>query len=237
MNKMLENKLHPIFRRQNLLLAFSKQIIPKNLLHSNVMVVCLLIFILVPGESKAQNQQQLRDAFSASITQENNQRYGDAVRSLMGVYSARSYEINLRLGWLHYLNRNHSESITYYKRSIEIMPVAAEPLWGIINPYSAVEDWVNVERTYKSIIRFDPKNSKAHYYLGMIYYNRKNYTQAKKYFDVVLNLYPFDYGAMLMSGWTNLFLGNFADARVLFTKVLLNSPGDKSALDGLSLIK
>jgi len=217
--------------------AVVRKIGAKNKMHAKLFTVGLILLFLCPGESLAQNQQQLRDAFSASITHEGNQKFSDAISVLKGVYSARSYEINLRLGWLHYLNGNYSESITYYKRSIEIMPVATEPLWGIINPYSAVEDWVNVERTYKSIIRLDPKNSKAHYYLGVIYYNRKNYTQAKKYFDVVLNLFPFDYGAMLMSAWNNFFLRNFANARVLFNKVLLHSPGDKSALEGLSLIK
>jgi tetratricopeptide (TPR) repeat protein len=204
---------------------------------SKVFLIWLLMAIISPGIGLAQNQQQLRDAFSSSISHESNQRYSEAISALMGVYSVRSYEINLRLGWLHYLNRNYSESITYYKRSIGIMPAASEPLWGIINPYSAIEDWVNVERTYKSIIKLDPKNSKAHYYLGLIFFNRKNYTEAKKYFDVVLNLFPFDYGAMLMSAWNNFFLGNFSDARVLFNKVLLFSPNDKSALEGLSLIK
>jgi tetratricopeptide (TPR) repeat protein len=215
--------------------SFKKKFFCKML--SKVILAGLLMLIINPGASIAQNQQQLRDAFSSSISYESSQRYSEAISALMGVYSTRSYEINLRLGWLHYLDRNYSESISYYKRSIEIMPVASEPLWGIINPYSAIEDWVNVERTYKSLIKLDPKNSKAHYYLGLIYYNRKNYTEAKKFFDVVLNLFPFDYGALLMSAWTNFFLGNFSDARVLFNKVLLYSPDDKSAIEGLSLIK
>ncbi len=234
---MLKTRHFREFPCQKFMLALWETIVTNNKQHSMMIVAALLWLFVFSGQSMAQSQQQLRDAFAASIKYETNRRYSDAIGALMGVYSARSYEVNLRLGWLHHLNQNYSESILFYKKSIEIMPAATEPLWGIINPYSAIEDWVNVERTHKSIIRLNPKNSKAHYYLGLIFYNRKNYTEAKKYFDVVLNLFPFDYDTMLMSAWTNYFLGNFANARVLFNKVLLISPNDKSALEGLSLIK
>jgi hypothetical protein len=40
-----------------------------------------------------------------------------------------------------------------------------------------------------------------------------------------------------MSAWTNYFLGNKNEAKALFNKVLLYSPNDKSALEGLGLIK
>ncbi|MCB9020463.1 MAG: tetratricopeptide repeat protein [Chitinophagales bacterium] len=117
------------------------------------------------------------------------------------------------------------------------MPVATEPLWGILKPYAAQNDWAKVEATYKNIIKIDPRNSVAHYWLGVIFYNRKDYTSAKKYLDVSLNLNPFDYDVLLMSAWTNYFLGNNSEAKTLFNKVLLSHPYDKSALDGLALIK
>ena len=117
------------------------------------------------------------------------------------------------------------------------MPVATEPLWGIVYPYSAQEKWNNVEQTYKWILKLDPKNGLAHYRLGLINYYRKKYSEAKKYFDVALNQSPFEYNYMLMSAWNNYFLGKYSEAKVLFNKVLLYNPDDKSALEGLSLIK
>ena len=67
--------------------------------------------------------------------------------------------------------------------------------------------------------------------------NEIDYISAKKYFDVSLNLFPFNYNNLLMSAWTNYFLGNKNEASVLFNKTLLCSPNDKSDLEGLSLIK
>ena len=185
----------------------------------------------------AQTQQQLQDAFSNSYTLESEKKYGEAINQLSVVYSESSYEINLRLGWLHYLNTDYSSAATFYQRSINLMPAATEPLWGITQVYAAQNNWIKLEKAYKSIIELDSKNSIAHYWLGMIFYNRKDYTSAKRYLDVSLNLNPFDYDVLLLSAWTNYFLGNTNEAKILFNKTLLNHPNDQSALEGLSLIK
>lgn len=195
-----------------------------------------IILILISYGAKAQNQA-LSDAFSSSYNLEIEGKYSDAIKALLPLYSDNSYEINLRLGWLCYLNGSQEQSISYYKKAIKLMPVATEPLWGIIYPYSAQEKWSQVEQTYKSILKLDPKNGLAHFRLGLIYYYRKFYSEAKKYFDVALNQSPFEYNYMLMSAWNNFFLGRYSEAKVLFNKVLLYNPNDKSALEGLSLIK
>ncbi len=197
----------------------------------------IIIGLISFFQATAQTQKELQDAFSKSYTQESEKKYDDAIKTLTAVESEQSYEVNLRLGWLYYLAGKNDKSITHYSACIKLMPSSTEALWGIINPYSVKEDWVSVEKTYFSILKLDPKNSTANYRLGLIYYYRKNYTTAKKYFDVSLNLYPFDYNSMLMSAWTSYFLGRMQEAKVLFNKVLLNQPNDSSALEGLSLIK
>ena len=185
---------------------------------------------------QAQNKELL-NAFSKSYEYETNQKYDEAISAINAVYNASSYEINLRLGWLNYSAGKHKESVGYYQKAINLMPAATEPKWAIINPYTKLENWNEIEKAYLAILKLDPKNATATYYLGLIYYYRKDYVSAKKYFDVSLNQYPFGYNNMLMSAWTNYFLGNKNDAVILFNKTLLYSPNDKSALEGLSLIK
>lgn len=199
-----------------------------------IMAACVL---LVAYSSFAQTQVQLREAFSKSYDFEKQGKFGDAIKAILPYYEANSYEMNLRLGWLSYKNSSHEQSITYYKKASSLMPVATEPLWGIVYPYSAQEKWNNVEQTYKSILKLDPKNGLAHYRLGLINYYRKKYSDAKKYFDVALNQTPFEYNYMLMSAWNSYFLGLYSEAKVLFNKVLLYNPEDKSALEGISIIK
>lgn len=198
----------------------------------------LIILLLISGLiAKSQNNSSLQKAFSNSYELEAQEKYSEAIKTLQSVYSESSYELNMRLGWLYYLNNDHNSSIKYYSNSMRIMPVATEPLWLIISPLATLEKWNEVEKIYIRILKLDPKNALANYRLGLIYYYRKDYVRAKKYFDVSLNLFPFEYNYMLMSAWTNYFLGNKNDARVLFNKVLLYSPNNTSALEGLSLLK
>ncbi len=194
--------------------------------------ILVLLALNIHGQDKA-----LMTAFSQSYDYEASQKYDAAIAALNAVYSSSSYETNIRLGWLNYLAGKQAESIGFYQKAIALMPAATEPLWAIIYPFTKLEKWSEIEKTYLSILKLDSKNTSGNYNLGVIYYYRKDYINAKKYFDVSLNLYPFGYNNMLMSAWTNYFLGNKNEAKTLFNKTLLYSPNDKSALEGLSLIK
>jgi tetratricopeptide (TPR) repeat protein len=203
----------------------------KNLKNILVALVFLLSLTL-----QAQNKE-IALAFSSSYELEYAKKYDAAIAAFNNVYVATSYEMNLRLGWLHYLSGKNKESISYYQKAAIDMPAATEPKWAIITVYTKMANWTEIEKTYLSILKIDPKNATANYNLALIYYYRKNYVVAKKYFDVSLNLTPFGYNNMLMSAWTNYFLGNKNNASILFNKVLLFSPNDASALEGLGLIK
>jgi tetratricopeptide (TPR) repeat protein len=177
------------------------------------------------------------DAYSKSYSYEAAKRYHEAAAIFITAYDTNSYEMNLRLGYLYYLLGRNNLSIVYYKRAAFLMPNAQEPLWGLINPLAVQENWKEVEKIYYTILKSDPLNVTANYYLGCIFYYRQDYVKAKKHFDITNNQYPFKYGYLVMGGWTNYFLGNKKDAQELFGKALQFNPNDSSALEGLSLVK
>jgi tetratricopeptide (TPR) repeat protein len=127
--------------------------------------------------------------------------------------------------------------MAYYTKAIELMPASVEAKFGFVYPAAAVGNWDQVKSQYESILRVDPKNSQGHYRLGLIHYGREEYDKALQHFQVGFNLYPFDYDFNLMMAWTSLKMGKMREAKVLFNKVLLLSPDDESAVEGLSLIK
>ena len=98
-----------------------------------------------------------------------------------------------------------------------------------------LKKWSTLSGVYQKILKLDPKNTTANYRLGLSAYYSKDYITAKKYFDVVLGLYPMDYNALLMNGWTNYFIGKKTEAKILFNKVLMVAPTDSSAKEGLAL--
>ena len=199
-----------------------------------IIVIAVLFFVF---QGFSQEGKTVPNAFAKSYVAEGKGNYSEAIKAIKDVYSESSYTMNLRLGWLYYLDLNYEVSISYYNKACKLMPVAVEPLWALLNPQIAKENWTEVDKIYLRILKIDPKNSTANYKLGLNYYYRKNYAKAKKYFDVALNLYPFDYNIVLMSAWNNYFLGKTNEAKVLFNKILNIDANDASALQGLSLIK
>ena len=197
----------------------------------------LAVFILSVLISNSQDYTKLIAAFSDSYAKEKAEKYAEAATALKAYYDANSYEINLRLGWLTYLQGQFTESIGYYNKAVELMPYAIEPRFGMALPASAMGNWDMVLVQYNKILAIDPNNTVTLYRMGLISYDKKDYKKAYQFFEKVANLYPFDYQSMLMLAWTNFKLGKTREAKILFNKVLLYNPSDASAKEGLGLIK
>jgi len=197
----------------------------------------ILISLISPTIAlNGQSFKDTKDAFQQSYIQEATGETVAAVNSLKSVYDEKSYEINLRLGWLSYQAGNFTESIAYYNKAVNLMPYAIEPRFGIVYPGAAMGNWNMVLKQYEKILEISPNNSIAMHRLGLIYYGKEDYEAAKKYFEKVANLYPFDYDALTMLGWSYFKLNNFREAKVLFQKALLHTPGGTSATEGLDLL-
>lgn len=174
--------------------------------------------------------------FNNSIAFENKGMYNDAIKELIFIYDENSYEINLRLGWLHYLNGLFTESTTYYQNAIQLMPFSIEARLGYVLPSSAIGNWNKVIQQYEEILNIDPNNQVAGYRYASILYGRSELAQAERLMGKLVNLYPFNYDYLVLYGWINLKLGKAENAKVLFQKVLLLNPADSSALKGLALL-
>ena len=199
--------------------------------------IIIVLSVLGFGLLQAQDNEKIRSAFENSYTQEKEGDYKKAIESLKAVYSENSFPINIRLGWLSYMGGFFTESIAYYQRSISLKPLALDAKFGYIYPTSAMGQWDQVKRTYKEILAIDPQNTTANYRMGSIHYGNGEYETALKYFEKVVNLYPFDYDALVMYAWTCFQLGKFREAEVLFNQALMNQPSGQSALEGLEALE
>ncbi len=199
-------------------------------------IFILLLSISFGFQGFAQNNAR-QAAFSKSYEFETKANYPAAIKELEKHYDTNDYFSNIRLGWLNYLNKNHNASIKYYDRAIALKPYAIEARFGCIRPLSAIESWTKVKAHYQQILKIDPQNTTANYWLGLIFYNSKDYISANRLFEKVVNLYPLDYDSVIMLAWTKWRLGKNNDAKVLFQHALTIRPTDASALEGLKLIK
>ncbi len=205
----------------------------ENIIRKTV-TACLFFIAMTTG---AQNQTAWQQAFYKSYEAEKTGKYAQAISELKKVYKAEDYFANIRMGWLYYLSRQHAEAEKFYLNAIRLKPYSIEARFGIVKPYSATEQWEKVKQQYHQILKIDPQNTVANYWLGVIYYNRKDYQNAVKLFEKVVNLYPLDYDSVIMLAWTKLNLGKQAEAGILFNHAMTLRPNDESATAGLKLIK
>jgi len=203
--------------------------------HVSLTAFMLLLVVNLMGQSASYNR--IINGFQKSYVNEATGDLQKAIEALEGIYEKDSYETNLRLGWLLYSSGQYSESFKYYSLAIELRPFAIEPRFGVIYPLAAMGNWDPVIEQYEKIIEIAPGNTIAMHRLALVYYGREEYPKAEKLFDKVVNLYPFDYDALLMLGWTKLNLKKYREARVLFNKALMNTPGGQSAMEGLELLE
>lgn len=196
-----------------------------------------LMIAFIASQAMTQDFNKTLGAFEKSYELEDAGEYTKAVEQLKTVYKEDSYEINLRLGWLSYQLGNFIESAAYYQKAISLKPYSLEARFGYVYPASAMGNWGIVKTQYLKILDIDPMNSVANYRLGMIFYSAEDYSTALKYFEKVVNQYPFDYDGTIMYAWTYYKLGKLREAEILFKTALLMKPGDESANEGLNLLK
>lgn len=200
------------------------------------LMLCSLMILSIVVQANA-NDEKLLAAFKQSYSFEAKSEFTKAIAVIKEVYDENSYDINIRLGWLCYEAGQFTQSMTYYQNAINLKPYSVEAKLGYVYPAAAAGNWDQVIVQYKKILEYDAQNSLVNFRLGMIYYSRKDYQTAQKYFERVVNLYPFDYDGTVMLAWSYLQMGKMREAKILFTKSLLIRPDDSSALEGLSLIK
>jgi tetratricopeptide (TPR) repeat protein len=200
-------------------------------------VIATLFFAFAAVVLNAQSDIQLQSAFAESYKAELGNNYVLGISAFKSVYQADNYSINARLGWLHFLAKQYTESVSYYEKAVRLKPYAIEVRFGLIKDYNALESWDKVKEQYEAILKIDGQNTTSLYWLGVLLYNRKDYDNAAKNFEKIVNLYPMDYGSVVMLGWTKLYQGKKADAGVLFNQALLLSPNDPSAISGLNQLK
>ena len=178
-------------------------------------------------------QDNLTEAFRKSYYSETYQNYGEAIESIKSVYQADSYVINLRMGWLHYVNGDHIESKRYYEKAIELESKSIEARLGYAYPLNYLLDIEGLKANYEAILKMDPLHSLANYRLALIYFNQKDFNKAKKYLETTLSLYPFDYDSLVLMAVVNVGLGNIEAAKTNYRLALLYYPEDATIREEL----
>lgn len=201
------------------------------------MMLVAVSAILLGGAALKVFAQEMnaQDAFSISYAAEYKKDIPGAIKPLKAIEAAEggNYLLQLRLGWLLYVSGLYNESAEYYKKAAKLEPNAAEPLVGQANSLVAGGKNEDAILVYKNILTIDPTNYTALSRLAWISYSKKEYSKAAEMYRVLAQRYPSDTEMLLGLGYALKLDGNSGEAARYFNRVLLLSPKNARALEGL----
>jgi tetratricopeptide (TPR) repeat protein len=129
-----------------------------------------------------------------SYNYEKMQKYTEAIKVLAPLYEkyANGYNLNLRLGWLFFLNKNYQNSSNYYKKAILINAYSIEAKLGLLKIYLYTEDYDKAQILSSKILKQDFYNYYANYYAIQVFLSTQKYGIAKIHIEKMLSIYPTD---------------------------------------------
>lgn len=163
--------------------------------------------------------------------------YNDAIKAIIPIYKKRpgDYFLNLRLGWLYYLNGKYGDSIACYRRAVEINPQSVEALLGQSLPLMAQRNWGEVGRLMNHVIKKDYYNFYANLRLAIALRLQNKAVLAEKVDRRMLQLYPTSLDFMSELGRALKWRGQNKEARQVFRKILRLDPQNVTARDILKM--
>jgi len=190
--------------------------------------VWILLLLIIPFQAGcvSLNTKQLVKAYYQSYNYEKMGDYKDAIRAITPVYEKypNGYTINLRLGWLYYLDKKYANSIRHYKNAEYIIPSSLEPVLGMALPLMAQKKWSDVESLMYKVIKVDYYNYYGNLRLAIALRMEKKFSQAKRIVDKMLAVYPTDVNFLDQLGLIYYDEGKKKYAKSVFGNVLVLDP-------------
>ncbi len=191
------------------------------------LILCLLLLNLI----LALSPEQIKEAYERSYAYESVENYSmaiDALQPVLRVYPD-GYTVNLRLGYIYYLNRNFANSLKHYEKAVQIYPESLEPRLGRLLPLLAQQKYREVEREAFSIINSDYYNYYGNLRLCVALREQNKNDTARKIALKMLHIYPIDVLFLTEYALTLWNLNEKEDALNLFWDILILEPENVTA--------
>lgn len=197
----------------------------------------LVAALLVPaGEAHAQEPDiDIAGSYRRSFEYERAEAYQDAIRALAPVYEAypNGYTVNLRMGWLFYLNGNFNNAAAHYEVARSAAPFALEPKLGQLLPLLAQGRWNEAESVAYEVVSVDHYNYYGNMRLIVALRLQEKYEPAYQIALKMATAYPTDLTFLEELARLNDARGDTEEATRLFTDLLILDPENQVAREYL----
>jgi tetratricopeptide (TPR) repeat protein len=156
--------------------------------------IVVFTFLTLTLLAKANEFEDIKSQYFKSYDYEKVGRYSEAIKVLAPLYNKypKGYTLNLRFGWLFFLDKKYNDAIKYYKKASLIKTMALEPKLGLTRVYLATYSYEKAEMISYEIIRIDYYNYYANLFAIKALIAQKKYKPALSIIRKMLVLYPTD---------------------------------------------
>ena len=188
----------------------------------------LLTFLLSFSLAFANHSEgSIKTMYLKSYDYEKMQQYQEAIKVLTPLYNQYSngYTLNLRFGWLFYLDKKYSDALKYYKKASLINSYAINPKLGLIRLYLATASYGQAEIIAQEVLKIDYYNYSANLLLAQTLIAQGKFDIAQKVVNKMLLLYPTDIAfleqlAIIYKSTKNVYL------KQLYEDILILDPNN-----------
>jgi len=175
----------------------------------------LLLCCLLGPWANAQTQVDPAAVYSLSYSFERAGDYKRALEAMAPLYRLypRGYSLNLRLGWLAYLQGAQVNSLEYYKLASAILPESFDAKLGLVLPLIALERFEEGERVLEEILKIDYFNYYANLRLSYLLRRQGKPKLALAVVNRLLPLYPSD--VLVLGEWAENLVALKADQEAI----------------------
>jgi len=154
-------------------------------------LICLMTSMLLYGSN---GSDFVKAHYLKSYDYEQMGKYTEALKVLSALYKKypKGYTLNLRFGWLFYLNGNYADAQKYYKKALLIKPVSLEAKLGLVRVFLATNSYKDAQSLAYEIMKVDFYNYYANLYAIKASIAQKKYAIAQEITLKMLALYPAD---------------------------------------------
>jgi tetratricopeptide (TPR) repeat protein len=180
----------------------------------------------------AQEQEvDIRGSYLRSYEYERTQDYENAIRALSPVYEAypSGYTVNLRMGWLFYLNGNFTNAVAHYEAASSAAPSALEPKLGRLLPLMAQGRWDSTEALAYQVVSVDHYSYYGNLRLGIALRMQGKLDAAYQVILKMATAYPTDTLFLQELARLAVARGDEDEAARLYTDVLILDPENQEA--------
>lgn len=154
----------------------------------------LLILLVLKSLLFSSDFEDVKLQYFKSYDYEYMQRYSEAIKVLAPLYKKypTGYTLNLRFGWLFFLDKKYNDAIKHYKQASLISPFALDPRLGLIRVYLDTYDFDKAQIISYELLKIDYYNYYANLYAIKTLIAQKKYDIAIVMINKMLSLYPTD---------------------------------------------